>query len=60
MTNVINDEIQYIESTNDKEDKIKDSIQEVRSSISYELNSTTIDLTLNAPLVCRLGFNQTT
>lgn len=29
MTNVINDEIQYIESTNDKEDKIKDSIQEV-------------------------------
>lgn len=50
MTNVINDEIQYIESTNDKEDKIKDSIQEVRSSISYELNSTTIDLTLNAPL----------
>ena len=37
MTNVINDEIQYIESTNDIEDKIKDSIQEVRSSISYEL-----------------------
>lgn len=51
MTKQIDERTMYIDS---EEDHVKNSIKEIRSSVSYTLNPTTEDL------VCRLGFNQTT
>ena len=44
MTKTILDKIRYID---DVTDEVIDSIEEVRSSVSYTLNSTTKNLTLN-------------
>ena len=47
MTKIINENIMYIDDANDV---VSSNIEEVRSSVSYSLNSTTKNLTLNAPL----------
>ncbi len=47
MTKKINEETLYIDSTSDI---VEEEIKEVRSSVSYTLNSTTENLILNAPL----------
>ena len=47
MTKQIDERTMYIDS---EEDHVKNSIKEIRSSVSYTLNPTTEDLVLNAPL----------
>ena len=47
MTKTIAENIRYIDDANDS---VNSNIEEVRSSVSYTLNSTTENLTLNAPL----------
>ena len=46
MTRVLN-EVMYVE---DIQDVVPQKVKEVRASVSYELNETTENLTLNAPL----------
>lgn len=46
MTKIIDNSIQYVDSQNDT---VGDSIKEIESSVSYKLNDTTENLTLNAP-----------
>lgn len=45
MTRILND-VMYVD---DRQDEVSSEIKEVRSSVSYKLNDTTENLTLNAP-----------
>ena len=47
MTKVIDNKVLYIDDANDI---VGSQIEEIRSSVSYELNVTTEILTLNTPL----------
>ena len=45
MTRILND-VMYVD---DRQDEVSSEIKEVLSSVSYKLNDTTENLTLNAP-----------